>query len=143
MNKYIKPNLVLPISLHDAVITSIELTDANSKIIDDAISLKFSGGFYLVADNKVQVTGEATLTLTGIDFDFSSVYYCKDNERHEVTFDNLAKDVCKYRLEVIDETYGYNQSKFGCFLYKEDSCYWVEMEIYHFNEAIYEWENRI
>lgn len=136
MNQYIKPNLTLPISLHDTVISSIDITD-------DSITFNFSEGFYLIDDNKVEVSGQATLTLTGIDFDFSTVYYCKDKERHEVTFADLSKDISKYRLEVVDENYGYNQSKFGCSLFKEDLIYWVEINIYHFNEAIYEWKNEI
>ena len=57
-------------------------------------------------------------------------------------FADLSKDISKYRLEVVDETYGYNQSKFGCSSFKEDLIYWVEMNIYHFNEAIYEWKMR-
>ncbi|NLM34840.1 MAG: hypothetical protein GX206_05315 [Clostridiales bacterium] len=143
MNQYIKPNLVLPISLHDAVITSIEIAPATSELIDGTLTFKFSEGFYLVEENKVEVSGEATLKFTGIDFDFSSVYYCKENERQEVTFADLARDANMYRLEVVDETYGFNQSKFGCSLFKEDFIYWVEIEIYHFNETIYEWKNAI
>lgn len=141
MKQFINPNLLLPISLHDAVVTSIDVTPATSKLTDERLTFKFAEGFYLVAENKVESSGEAVIKFSGIDFDFSSVYYCMENERQEVTFNDLARDVSRYSLEVIDETYGYNQSKFSCQLFKEDSLYWVEIEIYHYEDTIYEWEN--
>lgn len=141
MNQFTKPNINLPVSLNDAIITSIKQRPSTSCEIDGYICFKFADGYYIVNENEVEQTGEAYVTLSGVDFDFSHVYYCKENKREEITFNQLAEDVEKNTLEVIDETYGYNQTKFSCNVMTENDWYEVEIKIYHFNQTKYEWED--
>lgn len=141
LNRFSKQNVILPFSLHDARITSIEVKPATTNLIDGRISFKFANGYCKVNEHNVQQTGKGSVIFSGIDFDYSHVYYCKENKRKEITFEQLAEDVEKSALDIIDETYGCNLSKFSCTMVTEDAWYEVEIEIYHFNETIYEWED--
>ncbi|WAA09103.1 hypothetical protein [Fervidibacillus albus] len=145
MHSYTKPNIHLPISLHDAIVTGLRVQPATSKLIDGVLIFEFQDGFIKVEKNDSYWTGKATVTISGIDFDYSHVYYFEGNERKEIPFSNFANDLKVNRLEIIDETYGYNQTKFSCILYKfeDDEYIDVEIHIYHFHEAVYQWEDPV
>ncbi len=140
MNTYTKPNVLLPVSLHDAKVTRIIVQPPTQNLIDGQVTFEFADGYYKVDEVNSYQTKKASITISGIDYDFSHVYYCKNNSRHEVEFSQLAEDVQKHALEIIDEAYGYNQTRLSCYLYLEDDCYDVEIEVYHFNETVYHWE---
>lgn len=142
MNRYEKPNAALPISLHDANITAVRAVPASSGDIDGKITLEFAEGYCKVDEREARQTGRAEILFSGIDFDFSHVYLCTKCMRREISFPELAEYVEKNSLEVIDETYGCNQSKFSCVLYIKSRWYDVEIEIYHFHETVYQWEEK-
>ncbi|WAA12685.1 hypothetical protein [Fervidibacillus halotolerans] len=143
MHSYTKPNIILPISLHDAIVTKLRVQPATSKLIDGVLIFEFQDGFINVEKNDSYWTGKATVTISGIDFDFSHVYYYLGEERKDVPFSKLAEDIKMNRLEIIDETYGYNQTKFSCIMFEDDEYYDVEIEIYHFQETVYHWEDPV
>jgi len=47
--------------------------------------------------------------------------------------------VQKFGFEIIDEAYGYNQTRFSGSMFLEKDWFEVEIEIYHFNETKYMW----
>jgi hypothetical protein len=141
MNHYLKSNIFLVFSLHDARITKMRVERFSQEIKNGILSIDFDNGYFKIDEEKVMQTGKSSVSFSGIDFDFSHVYYFNEDIRKEITFEQLSKDIASNSLEVIDETYGYNLTKFTCNMIKEDSWYEVEIEIYHFNETIYEWED--
>ena len=139
MAQFIKDNINLPVSLHDSVITSMQQNSSASYKMDGHIILKFTDGFYIVNKKELEKTGEAYILLSGVDFDFSHIYYFKENKREKITFNQLEEDIENYTICVINEMYGYNQTKFSCSMNKKNELYEVEIEIYHFNKTRYEW----
>ena len=141
MNKYIKPNVFLPISLHDARVTKVISKYSTENFDECSIVLEFENGFIKIDKNEVYQTGKSSLEISGIDYDYSHVYYCEGNRRKRVEFEKFAEDVLQNSFEIIDETYGYNQTKFSGNLIFNDKWLDAEIEIYHFNQSIYSWEN--
>lgn len=45
-------------------------------------------------------------------------------------------------IDIIDETYGYNQAKFGCNMTMGRNWFDCEIEIYHFGLVKYLWEEQ-
>ena len=142
MRRYEKKNLTLPVSLHDAVVTSVDPVTDPSDGSGGRLTLVFADGYFIVSENDVRRSGRATVMLSGIDYDFSHVYICGKTSRREISFGNLVEDTAKYPLEIIDELYGYNQSRFSGTMYAKGRWYTVEIEVYHFRETIYEWEEQ-
>jgi hypothetical protein len=140
MKEYIKPNVLLPISLHDARVTKVIVENPISSFKDGILILEFEDGFFKVDEKEVYHTGKSSIEISGVDYDFSHVYYCEENNREEVEFVGFMKDVEESSFEIIDETYGYNQTKFRGSLFLAEKWVDVEVEIYHFNMTLYRWE---
>lgn len=141
MNSYTKPNVYLPISLHDARVSEFQIVPASINKQDGMIIFIFENGFKITSDAEVYQTGRAIVKFSGIDFDFSHVYYCKESHKREISFEELAKEIKNNSFDVLDESYGYNLSKLVGNMTTQDNWHDVEIEIYHFNETIYEWED--
>jgi hypothetical protein len=139
LKEYIRPNVILPISLHDARVTKVIVENPIDGVNKGILILEFEDGFFKVGEEESQ-TGKASIEISGIDYDFSHVYYCEDNNREKVTFTKFAKDVEQNPFEIIDETYGYNRSKFSGGVFFAEKWMEVEIDIYHFNKALYRWE---
>lgn len=140
MNQYVKPNLSLPFSLHDARISKILVISCKTGKSDGEITLQFDNGYKKISDSNMQHTDNAKIIFSGIDYDFCHVYYCKENERKEITFKELAEDIEKNALDIVDEAYGYNMTILGCTMVTSDSWHEVVIEIYHHNDTVYLWE---
>lgn len=136
MNRYSKKNVILPISLHDTVITSLSLSGGAG----GELTLAFADGFFLVDGREAARSGPTSIRFSGIDYDFSRFYVFRDGRRIEVTADELAGYIAKHRLEIIGETYGYNQTKLTCHLFVGE-IEEVQIELYHFQETVYEWDD--
>jgi hypothetical protein len=139
MRTYIKPNVLLPVSMHDAHVTNVTVSVSPSNAIDGGLVFEFADGYSIVDEKVSRQTKHSSITFSGIDFDFSHVYYCKDDSRKTIDFPQFAKDVQKFGFEIIDEAYGYNQTRFSGSMFLEKDWFEVEIEIYHFNETKYEW----
>jgi len=140
MNEYIKPNVILPISLHDTRVTKVIVPDNSLESREGMLTLEFDDGLYKVALGEAYQTGKAFVELSGIDYDFSHVWYYIDNSRNEISFSKFAQDVESAKLEITDETYGYNQTRYGGHLYLEEKWIEIEIDIYHFGQTVYKWE---
>lgn len=140
MKQYVRPNLILPISLHDAVVGNVTIERGSSGIADAVITLFFPDGFFVIGDDGADRSGAAKVTFSGVDMDFSEVAYIAGKKRIVYPFEKLGKDARMHNLELIDEAYGYNKSFFSLLLLSEAHMDKIEVSIYHFNSAIYEWE---
>ena len=141
MNSYIKKNIILPIDLHDTTITGLEIKESNT--IDGELQLVFEDGYFLVQEKEVIKTDKSIIKFSGIDYDYSYVYYYEDTKRNEVSFEKLRDDIRKKRLEIIDEAYGYNLTKISGVIFDKNETIEFEIVIYHFNETVYEWEGKL
>lgn len=137
MNKYIKPNLNLPISLHDCNITNINITNEDNMYCN--ICFEFEDGFFLTNTQEPPILNDTKVIFSKVDIDFCSASIYKDDTLKSISFNELSKLAQEETLEIIDETYGYNKSKFTCNLITANDFKVVEIEIYHFNETIYEY----
>lgn len=137
MYEYEKPNMILPVSLHDARLNSIEIDN-------DRVIFIMEDGIRTINDGYVEQTGKAKVFFAKVDFDFCKVYCTgKDNYRKEWDIREFATKLQTSRMiiDIIDETYGYNQAKFSCNL-TINAEWWFdcELEIYHFGPMGYAWE---
>ncbi|MCZ0703062.1 hypothetical protein J2T56_001370 [Natronobacillus azotifigens] len=140
MNEYTKPNVTLPVSLHDAIITKVIVEKSSTALFNDLLLFEFEDGFFKVGEKEVYKTRKSTIKISGVDFDFSHVYYCEGNRRIEVDFDRFSKDVNENAYEIIDETYGYNKTKFSGELLLKDRRVEVQVSLYHLHAAVYRWQ---
>ncbi len=133
MPEYIKPNMTLPVSLHDARVTDIIAEG-------DTVVFVFADGIRTVAED-VRQTGYAAVTFTKVDFDFCSVS-CTTPEGLRTGFEIMAFAAARPLpvLDIIDETYGYNQAKFSCNLTQNGAWCVCDIEIYYLGEMRYTWE---
>lgn len=128
----------LPYSLHDARVNRIELSA-------DQITLYFDEGYYRpVNGDCLPVKGY--ITFEHVDFDYCHVYLldvkndCGKFLGEELVLQAFATRFPRMDFEIIDETYGYNQSKFIGFFYEGEKTKDCIMEIYHFGAMVYNTE---
>jgi len=134
---YEKPNMILPISLHDTRISRIETEN-------DCIIFIFQDGFYVIDSDTVRLSGKAEIAFPRVDLDFCSVYCTgSDNYRKRYDIQDFVVLMKEHEaiIEIIDETYGYNQAKFSCSLIISEVLHDCEIEIYHFGQMKYVWED--
>lgn len=139
MKKVVRNNINdLPYSLHDGVVIGFE-------VIGDTLVMKFQYGFLRTTHPFEQING--SIEIEKIDWDFSFVYLldyqdvlCGNvgsftGKKMELkTFINQFKSV---EFTLIDETYGYNTSKFDGYLSDGDMFRECMIEIYHLGDMSY------
>lgn len=139
MKKVIRSNITnLPYSLHDGVVTAFEVSEDN-------LIMKFQSGFIKTTEPFEQISG--SVAIENIDWDFSFVYLL---DYKDVLCGNVGSftgrkiklktfiNQFKYaKFDLIDETYGYNTSKFDGYLSKGGSCQECKIEIYHLGDMSY------
>lgn len=136
MPSYEKPNMILPISLHDVRLNRIQTEN-------DTILFVIEDGIYMIQNGQVEQTGKAQISFPMVDFDFCRVYCTgKDNIRKQWDIHNFSELMLENQMmiEIIDETYGYNQAKFNCTMIMNEDLFDCEIEIYHFGLMKYTWE---
>ncbi|MDF2656402.1 MAG: family acetyltransferase [Bacillota bacterium] len=134
--EYNKPNLILPISLHDGRLNLI-------KIEGDEIIFILEDGFRTIKNGNVSETGRAAISFPKVDFDFCEVSCIgKDGYRQKWDIQDFAVklEAHRYIIDIIDETYGYNQAKYSCNMTHQSQWFQCLIEIYHFGEMKYTWE---
>ena len=138
MKKIVRHNITdLPYSLHDAVVTGLE-------VLDDRLLMLFQYGFMSIGESYEQVWGK--IEFERVDWDFSYIYLLEFPEglcgnagdfigkkMGLVEFINQCPNI---KFEIVDETYGYNQSKFDGYLWG-DTVKECRIEIYHLGEMNY------
>lgn len=139
MKRLVRENIKdLPYSLHDGVVIDF-------KIEDDNLIMKFLHGFFKTSKPFKQVEG--SIEIENIDWDFAYVYLidyeygiCGNVGSFTGTKMELKTFVEQYKkseFTLIDETYGYNTSKFDGFIIEGDSFIECMIEIYHLGDMYY------
>ncbi len=108
------------------------------------VQIHFGEGFYEPKDDDcLPVKGNRMVSIEGLDFDFCSVYLIdiKKNGK-KITGEKISLKVFINKFpvidfEIIDETYGYNQSRFSGYLYLGRKTKECIVEIYHFGDMKY------
>lgn len=138
MKETIRKKIVdFPYSLHDARVHKI-------RIEAEKIVMCFSEGYYKPMDNDcVSVNGNPLISIEHADLDFCVVYLidleadCGKFSGEKMGLQEFINRFAEIDFEIIDETYGYNQSKFSGYFYSEDKIKECIIEIYHFGDMTY------
>jgi hypothetical protein len=139
MKKVVRNNINnLPYSLHDGVVIGFEITGDN-------LVMKFQHGFLRTVEPFEQING--SIEIQKIDWDFSFVYLL---DYQDVICGNVGSFTGKKielkifinqfknaEFNLIDETYGYNTSKFDGYLSDGDMFWECMIEIYHLGDMNY------
>ena len=139
MNRVIRRNQIdLPYSLHDGKVIGFQVTN-------DTLQMQLQSGFIETIEPFEQAAG--CIEFEKIDWDFSYVYLL---EYEDVPCGNcgsftgkkmdLHEFIGQYHnvgFDIMDETYGYNMSKFSGYLSAEGSVKECIIEIYHLGDMSY------
>ncbi len=136
MKTTVRKNITdLPYSLHDAVVTSVEIKD-------DSVTLRFAEGFFEPSEGDCRRI-DGYIEIDGTDFDFCNAYVlncAKNKGRFKGQKISLAAFAKKYRVlrfEIISETYGYNKSTFAGILWVKNKLKECILELYHAGDMRY------
>ena len=131
----IRTNIQTPYSLHD-------MSFASHEIQGNTLTLHSQTGMVRTMPPFKQPDG--SLVFHQVDWDFSYAYifdFCGNSGtfQAEKKFlkDFLKKDFQNAAFEVVDETFGYNQSHFGGHLSKGCDYKEVMIHIYHHGDMVY------
>ena len=119
----------LPYSLHDARVDKIS-------ILPEKITMHFPNGYLKPAKtDELAVAGYIEFLKADLDFCFVYIFDEAGNEGPFQGEKYLLHHFCEVYpsldFEIIDETYGYNQSKFSGYLYIGEEMKECMIEIYH------------
>ncbi|MDD5949667.1 MAG: hypothetical protein PUC39_08090 [Lachnospiraceae bacterium] len=124
----------LPYSLHDVHIKKIKLRKVNQYAGNVTFFLK--KGFYDSAEDSRRIAGN--VVFEKVDFDFTAVSVLKVKgmnygklKGHRYSLKKFIKKYPKVDIEIVDEVYGYNSSKFFGYLYSGKKVKEVIIELYH------------
>ncbi len=138
MKETIRKNIVdLPYSLHDAKVNKMKIQEEN-------IVLHFGRGFYKPANNDcLPVKGAAAISIQGLDLDFCHAYIldtaggCGKITGEKISLEEFVNRFADIDFEILDETYGYNQSNFSGYLYNAGDIKECIIEMYHLGDMRY------
>lgn len=139
MKKIIRNNIInLLYSLHDGAVIGLEAEE-------DRLLMKFQYGFIKTTEPFEQVNGN--IEFERIDWDFSFVYFfeyidvlCGNAGHFTGRKMSLKEFISQYnnsKFDIMDETYGYNMSKFSGYITDRDSIKECIIEIYHMGDMSY------
>lgn len=133
-----QPNPDPPYSLHDAHIMEVRAEG-------DTLRLVTQYGYVCTTTPYAQVEGD--VELTGVDLESSYVYVmeytdvlcgnCGSFIGRKMTVETFLRDYPGASLDVMDETYGYNQMKLDGFLHVGERCLEFCLELYYTGEFRY------
>lgn len=137
MNNTYKYISSIPYSLHDMITNKIKITDDN-------IKLYFKNGFIELKSPYKQVVGN--ILIEKVDLDFSKVYILSSSGKYgsfkgkKMSLTNFIKKYKKFRFEIIDEIYGYNQVSYCGYLYlpNKNKLKEIIISIYYSGNIVYE-----
>lgn len=128
MHETIRNNInFLPYSLHDRRVCALEASG-------DTLTLRFSDGLTKISDPCELVEG--CIVFDHVDWDFCCASVMEVSAGGRITGERLSLTdfIARYpapNFEIVDETYGYNQSKFAGFLSIGEDLPECVIEIYH------------
>lgn len=131
----IRQNIMTPYSLHDMKLISFEIQK-------DDLTLFSQSGMIKTLPPFGQPDGH--IEFHQVDWDFSYVYifdFCGNSGQFQAEKkflkDFLKSDFQDASFEIIDETYGYNQSHFGGYFSKGCDVKECMIQIYHHGDMVY------
>ncbi len=141
MKKIIRKNINLPYSLHDSSIIHFEAKE-------DKLTFQFKSGIFKAVEPYSEIEGN--VIFENVDWDFSYIYLlsykdvlcgnCGNFSGEKISlldFINKHK-ASSLKFDIIDETYGYNKSKFNGFIsFSDTRMYECFVEIYHLGDMHY------
>lgn len=137
MKTSVRKNITdLQYSLHDMRVTSM-------KFSNDTLILEFPFGIVSIENPCRQTDGRAFVKFKNVDPDSSYVYvmnFCGNTGSftgEKLPLKEFISDFSDKSFEVIDETYGYNLSKFSGFLSVDTDIKECVIEIYHLGNMEY------
>lgn len=135
MKEIERKNIIdLPYSLHDARVNNINT-------VSDKVIMHFNEGYYKI-DNDCELI-KGCVEFSNVDLDYCSVYIIDSDgslgkfSGERFSLQDFSESFNNIDLEIIDETYGYNKSKFFGYIYEEDMTKECIIEIYHFDNMKY------
>lgn len=139
MKKVVRNNVInLPYSLHDGAVVRFEAAE-------DKFAMQFQYGFVKTVEPFEQVNGN--IEFEKVDWDFSFAYLLEyqdvlcGNVGHftgkKMSLKEFISHYNNAKFDVIDETYGYNTSKFDGYLSDKGSVKECIIEIYHLGDMSY------
>ena len=134
MKQYTMRNRNVPISLHDAVITE-------ATVMGSTIRLVFADGIRDLFKKEAVWTGRATVTISNVDRDSSSLTRFDESTYTVCPIEQLSHFVKRGRFEIVDELYGYRQLLFRCMWLTDTTCETVELNLSHASELVIQWED--
>lgn len=134
MKKTIRENITAPYSLHDMNVVSFEVKD------NDVI-MRTQSGIIKTEGLSSQVDGY--VEFYNVQWDFSYVYlfdftgnvgkFCGE----KMFFNDFIEKYKPFGFSILDETYGYNQTKYAGFLLCNGKHFECMVEIYHEGEMVF------
>ena len=128
----------LPYSLHDAYVLAVQVQG-------DTLRLMTQSGYVCTAGPCEQVEGD--VEITGVDWDFSSVYVMEYHDvlcgnygaftGRKMTVEAFLREYPQAGLDIMDETYGYHQVKLDGYLNLGDRCLELRLELCYDGEFRY------
>ena len=134
MNRSIRENIIADYCLHDMNVTELSLCE--NKLI-----MKTQNGIVKVRPVCEQVNGY--VEFNNVDYDFSFVYLFEHNGNvgkfsgEKMMLSDFIKEYKSFGFSVIDEVYGYNQTKYMGYLTSNRKFYECIIEIYHLGDMIF------
>ena len=134
MKKVKRDNIIVPYSLHDMNICAIEREG-------DKISLRTQSGIIKVDGLSEQVDGH--VELNGLDFDFCHVWLMSTRigygefSGRSMNLLDFIEEFPQFGFSVIDEVYGYNQTKYWGYLSSKRQTWECIIEFYHLGDMYF------
>lgn len=134
MKRTIRENIKVPYSLHDMNIMEFD-------VHENDLIMKTQSGMIKVTEPCEQVDGY--VEFYDIDWDFSYVYLLDYNGNigsftgEKMMFKDFIETYKVFGLSVIDEVYGYNQTKYWGYLTSNRKTQECIIEIYHMGDMVF------
>ena len=130
----------LPFGLHDVHIKKIKIQKIDS--FSANVTFMLLDGVYTCDEDIEPIP--CNILFEGVDLDFSNVYVmqiCGVNhgkiKGHKYSLKKFIRKYKKSDIEIVDETYGYNQSKFSGYLHTEEDDMEIMIDLYHVGGMYY------
>jgi len=134
MKKIIHNNINPPYSLHDMSITAFDVTNAK-------ITMRSDTGMVNAAPPYTQVDGY--VEFYDVQWDFSYVYLLSETgnigkfDGEKLFLKDFIERFPQFGFSIMDETFGYNTTKYSGFLLGNREHYECIVEIYHAGDRVF------
>ena len=134
MKRTVRPNIHIPYSLHDMRVIGFEVTG-------DSLILRTQSGMTETTEPYGQPDGYVEFQRVDWDFCFAYIMDILTNEGefhgHKMSLKDFISEFVNSGFEVIDETFGYNSTKFSGWLLQKGHLQECTIEICHLGDMVY------